>query len=126
MGALIGFALGYVVGVNAGPNGLAEIQKAWSEISKSDEFQGLLAAITGFAQNLLAEGGGAVATQLQSLADGQGELFERFAGNGSSKSPWLELSQSPEIRELLQGGTQILGGLLTQGSALMAGRPAAR
>src|SRR5262245_37952605 len=61
MGALIGFAFGYVVGAKAGPEGLEELRRAWQSISQSEEFKALIATATAYVQNAFSQGGGAVA-----------------------------------------------------------------
>ena len=99
MGALIGFIFGYVVGAKAGPEGLEELRKAWDVISQSDEFQGLLAAATGFAQNLFAQGGAGLAGQIPSMASGNGELLKMIgAADGAGfGAAWARISETQEF-----------------------------
>jgi hypothetical protein len=126
MGALIGFIFGYVVGTKAGPEGLEELRKAWDVVSKSDEFQALLAAATGFAQNLVAQGGASLAGQMQSMASGNGDLLKMIGAADSAGlgAAWSRISESQEFQALVAGGTAMIGNLLAQGTAAAAGRSA--
>ena len=119
MGALIGFMFGYVVGAKAGPEGLEELRKAWDVVSRSDEFQGLLAAATAYVQNLLAQGGTSLAGQMQSMASGNGELAKMIAAidGAGVGAAWTRISETQEFRALLASGTAMIGNLLAQSPA---------
>jgi hypothetical protein len=126
MGALIGFIFGYVVGTKAGPEGLEELRKAWDVVSKSDEFQALLAAAAGFAQNLVAQGGASLAGQMQSMASGNGDLLKMIgaaegAGLGAA---WSRISESQEFRALVASGTAMIGNWLAESTPVATGRSA--
>lgn len=55
MGALVGFAVGYMLGTQAGPDGVAKIVAAWTEISSSEEFKGMRGAALAGAGGLLGQ-----------------------------------------------------------------------
>lgn len=55
MGALIGFAIGYVLGTRAGRDGLERLTAATSEVLASQEFRDLLATGTAVAGGVLTE-----------------------------------------------------------------------
>lgn len=40
--AILGFAVGYVVGAKAGPEGLSQLTKSWQTIQNSEEFATML------------------------------------------------------------------------------------
>jgi|RhiMetdeSRZDD1v2_1073273.scaffolds.fasta_scaffold2426612_2 hypothetical protein len=122
MGALIGFMFGYVVGTKAGPEGLEELRKAWDVVSRSDEFQGLVAAATAYAQSLLAQGGASLAGQMQAMASGNGDLLKMVGAvdEGGFGAAWSRISESQEFRALLASGSAMIGNLLVQGTAAAA------
>jgi len=126
MGALIGFIFGYVVGAKTGPEGLEELRKAWDAVSRSEEFQGLLAAATGYAQTLLARGGASLAGQIQSIESGDGELAKVLAaveGTGVGGA-WARIWETQEFQALLASSTAVIGSLLAQGTVAAARQPA--
>ncbi len=122
MGALIGFMFGYVVGTKAGPEGLEELRKAWNVVSRSDEFQGLLAAATAYVQNLLAHGGATLAGQMQSMGSGNGELAKMIAAvdGAGVGAAWTRISETQEFQALLASGPAMIGNLLAQSSGAAA------
>jgi hypothetical protein len=124
MGALIGFVFGYVVGAKAGPDGLEELRKAWEVVSKSEEFQGLVATAKGLLLNLVTQGGAGLSSPLQSLTSGNGDLRKMIgaADGGGLEDAWARISQSQEFKALLASGTAMLGNLLAQGTAVVSGR----
>ena len=87
MGTLAGLIVGYVVGASTGPEGYRKLREAWEEIQASDEWKGLVATATGFAQNALARGGTAFTEQVE----------------------------SGTLQHLLSSGMELLGGVLEQG-----------
>lgn len=68
METLVGFAVGYLVGVTHGSEGSRRLLDAWQAISRSEEVRGLLATglsvVGGLAGRALARSGGAVAGNL--------------------------------------------------------------
>ena len=124
MGALIGFVFGYVVGAKAGPEGLEELRKAWEVVSKSEEFQGLVATAKGLLLNLVTRGGAGLSSQLQSLTSGNGDLLKMIgaADGGGLEDAWARISQSQEFKALLASGTAMLGNVMAQGTAVVSGR----
>jgi hypothetical protein len=124
MGALIGFMFGYVVGAKAGPEGLEELRKAWEVVSKSEEFQGLVATLKGFLLNLMTQGGAGLSAQLRSLTAGNGNLLKMIgAAEGAGlEDAWARIAESEEFKAFVASGTAMLGNVLVQGSAVMTGR----
>jgi hypothetical protein len=64
MMALVGFAVGYVVGAQSGRDGMAKVISAWRQIQTSDEF----AAAVETGKGLLAQ------TLRSALSVGTGEV----------------------------------------------------
>jgi hypothetical protein len=120
MGALAGFIVGYIAGVNSGPQGLEEMRKAWQVVSASEEFQGLLAAATGFVQNLIAQGGSSMAEQIQTLTSGNSELLKMMDGgaDGGIRSALGKISETPEYQAIFASGAALLGKMLSRASTL--------
>jgi hypothetical protein len=82
MEAIVGFAVGYVLGVRAGREGLEELRTAWSSIRRSEEFQALLSGAAGLAGGVLrqvvAQRRGAIADRVAAALAGQAkEVLER-------------------------------------------------
>ncbi|GAC1410299.1 MAG: hypothetical protein NVSMB57_03940 [Actinomycetota bacterium] len=71
MGALLAFAIGYLVGAQQGRDGINQTVAAWETIRKSPEFQALVASGAALAGNVvkegLAQGRGPVATGVTSV-----------------------------------------------------------
>jgi hypothetical protein len=61
MEALIGFAVGYLVGTRDGREGLERVIDAWQSISRSEEFRSLLATGLSIGSGLLSRGLGQAA-----------------------------------------------------------------
>ena len=120
MGALAGFIVGYIAGVNAGPQGLEDLKKAWQVVSESAEFQGLVETATGFLQNMLAQGGTSVAEQIRSLTSGQSDLLKMLDGgaNGNVGAAFGKIWESPESQALFASGAAILGNMLSRASVM--------
>ena len=64
MMALVGFAVGYVVGAQSGREGMAQVLSAWKQIQSSDEF----AAVVETGKALLAQ------TLRSAMSAGTGEV----------------------------------------------------
>lgn len=57
MGTVIGFVIGYMLGMRDGRNGSAsEVMDAWQTIRKSDEFKALVSGGMGIAGQMLKQG----------------------------------------------------------------------
>jgi len=65
MGAVVGFAVGYLLGTQAGREGLEELVASWKVISESDEVRDLVAGGMAAARDLVAHGRGALAERIQ-------------------------------------------------------------
>ena len=55
MGVIIGFAVGYVLGTKAGRQGYEQVRDAVRDIRRSEEFGGLVHALTGHLEHVLHE-----------------------------------------------------------------------
>jgi len=64
MGAMIGFALGYVLGTRAGDKGWEELQASWKTISSSAEVRDLIAGGLVTARELVRQGATVMAVRL--------------------------------------------------------------
>ena len=119
MGALMGFIVGYLAGVKAGPEGLDELKRAWQTIQQSEEFKALLAAALGVAQNAMSKGGSAVVEQVSAIATSPSEIAETLGvpGGVDLMETVGRLSQNAELQQLLSTGMALLGGALLQGGA---------
>ena len=65
MGAMIGLAIGYVMGTRAGEQGYDELRDAWRTISSSEEVRDMLAGAASLAAVMLRQGRGRLAERLQ-------------------------------------------------------------
>jgi hypothetical protein len=72
MGAMIGFAVGYMLGTRKGEAGTDELKKAWATIRTSEEARDLVARGLAGAKYLLQAGAGMVASRLQDDSSGGG------------------------------------------------------
>ncbi|MGH8974511.1 MAG: hypothetical protein ACRD0C_15080 [Acidimicrobiia bacterium] len=67
--AIVGFAVGYVVGCRAGQEGLSQLMKAWETIQKSDEFAAMMETGKGLvvqaARQAFETGGGVLAGEVK-------------------------------------------------------------
>jgi hypothetical protein len=67
--AIVGFAVGYVVGCNAGKEGLAKLMQAWETIQTSDEFAAMIdtgkGLVTQVARQAFETGGGVLAGEVK-------------------------------------------------------------
>jgi hypothetical protein len=118
MGALAGFIVGYIAGVNAGPQGVDELRKAWQTISQSEESQGFAGAVTAFVKNLLAQGSGQAVEQVATLANGRSELFRMFEnGSRNALEVLRKISESPESQAFFASGAAFLGNVLSRATA---------
>lgn len=78
MGALLGFAVGYYVGMKEGANGLPRMLEAWQYISKSDDFKGLVSSAVTMGGGLLKQGlSSRGASVYPALAEGVVDLLAR-------------------------------------------------
>ena len=75
MGALVAFAVGYVVGSRQGQNGLQDTVKAWNTIRNSPEFQAFLASGASLAGNVIKQG----------IAQGRGPIASSVASSVASE-----------------------------------------
>ncbi|HEV8065075.1 MAG TPA: hypothetical protein VGP46_09595 [Acidimicrobiales bacterium] len=64
MGAMIGFLVGYFLGVKAGPKGYEELREAWQVISTSDEVKDLVSGGMTIVKELARQGGSIVIGRL--------------------------------------------------------------
>ncbi len=106
MGTLIGFALGYALGLKAGPM-QEELRKAWQDITASAEFKELTAGAAQLLQNVLQQGEALSAASLPLMNGGDSELA----------SAWKRVTASPEVQVLVSGGMTWLGRVLEQAAA---------
>jgi hypothetical protein len=65
MGAMIGLAIGYVMGTRAGEQGYQELRDAWKTISSSEEVRDMLSGGLSLAAVMLRQGRGRLAERLQ-------------------------------------------------------------
>ena len=67
--AMVGFAVGYVVGCRAGKEGLTQLMKAWETIQTSDEFAAMIETAKGMAIQMARQavetGGGVLAGEVK-------------------------------------------------------------
>ena len=67
--AIVGFAVGYVVGCKAGQDGLNQLVKAWQTIQSSEEFAAMLETgrdlLTQTARQAFETGGGVLAGEVK-------------------------------------------------------------
>ena len=123
MGALIGFILGYSLGVKAGPEGYEQLRKAWQEVSNSEEFKGLLSTGTAFLENMLTQSRTTIAGQLEELSAKDGGLqqaFQKISSNGDLLDAWNRISSSDQFKSLVSNGIAIVGGVLEQGATVLS------
>jgi hypothetical protein len=124
MGALIGFILGYSLGVKAGPEGYERLRQAWQEISNSEEFKGLVATGTAFLENMLAQGQANLAGQIAEMSGSNGgglqQAIQKMSGNGDLLDAWNRISSSDQFRNLVANGMAIVGGVLEQGATVLS------
>ncbi len=64
MGTMMGFLLGYYLGVKAGPKGHEGLQEAWQTITSSEELKDLLTGGFAVARDMARKGGAIVAARL--------------------------------------------------------------
>lgn len=69
--ALVGFAVGYVVGAQQGREGLAKLVNSFTEIQKSEEFAAMVETATGMVgqilQQAIATGTGLVSGEVKDV-----------------------------------------------------------
>jgi hypothetical protein len=64
MGTVLGFLVGYYLGVKAGPKGYDELQEAWATISSSDEAKALVTGGLAVGRDLVRRSAGVLASRL--------------------------------------------------------------
>jgi hypothetical protein len=73
MFALVGFAVGYVVGVQQGKEGMAKLIESWKHIQDSEEFAAAIDTARTMAGSLLRQaletGGGMVAGEVKGVVN---------------------------------------------------------
>jgi hypothetical protein len=73
MMALVGFAVGYVVGVQQGKEGMAKLVRSWQEIQRSEEFAAAVESGKEMAMGLLKQafqtGSGMVTGEVKSAVN---------------------------------------------------------
>jgi hypothetical protein len=71
--ALVGFAVGYLVGAKAGQDGLNQLMKAWQTIQSSEEFAAMIETgrglVTQAARQAFETGGGMLAGEVKGAVD---------------------------------------------------------
>ena len=71
MMALVGFAVGYVVGVQQGKEGMARLVESWQHIQGSEEFAAALASgremVMGVMKQALSAGTGIVSGEVKDV-----------------------------------------------------------
>lgn len=107
MRALMGFAMGYVLGAKAGPKGFEELKDAFFTILKSEEFKGLVLAGTTLARDVAERGRGKLVEQMQGMGARNGELVQA----------WRRVSSSREFETLMKHGAGMLDEMLEQANA---------
>lgn len=67
--AILGFAVGYVLGAKAGPEGLSQLTRAWQTIQSSEEFAAMLetgrALAVSVAKQAVEKGTGVVGSEVR-------------------------------------------------------------
>ena len=123
MGSLAGFIVGYLIGAKNGADSVEELRKAWAVVSSSDEFQAMSGMAMGYLQTILAQGGGELTNQIQSLVSGNGDVLKALGDSDESlMAVWAKVSASQEFQMLLASGTAMLGGMLAQGTSSFSQR----
>jgi hypothetical protein len=73
MMALVGFAVGYVVGVQQGKEGMAKLVSSWQHIQGSEEFASAIESgrtmLGGLLKQALQAGGGVVSGEVKSVVN---------------------------------------------------------
>ena len=64
MGAMVGFVLGYILGVKAGADGEKQLRDAWQTITSSEEVKDLLSGGLSMAGDLIRQGRGLLVDRL--------------------------------------------------------------
>lgn len=77
MGFIIGFVMGYWLGMSSEPLDIQEISKAWGEIRRSDGFQAALANGSDLARKFVESGAAEVVAEVASAASSQLTLWQR-------------------------------------------------
>jgi hypothetical protein len=71
MFALVGFAVGYVVGVQQGKEGMAKLISSWQEIQASEDFAAAIetgkAMMTGLLKQAIEAGSGVMAGEMKNV-----------------------------------------------------------
>jgi len=104
MRALMGFAMGYVLGAKAGPKGFEELKEAFFTILRSEEFKELMLAGTTLARDVAERGRGKLAEQMKAMG----------AKNGDLAQAWRRVADSHEFEMLLKHGAGVLDQIVEQ------------
>ena len=104
MRALMGFAMGYMLGAKVGPKGYEELKDAFFTILRSEEFKGLVRAGTTLARDVAGRGRERMAEQLRAFG----------ATNGDLVLAWRRIAESREFETLLRHGAGMLDEVLEQ------------
>src|SRR5262245_60557140 len=126
MSALIGFVLGYLAGVQAGPAGTDELRRSFQAIVRSEEWKRLSAAASGLVDDVLGQGGAALVEALRALSANEGdggETLRGVGGDGDPLSAWRKLADSPELRDLVSSGKALLDEVLARAMTVLEGAP---
>jgi hypothetical protein len=71
--AIVGFAVGYVVGCKAGQDGLDQLMKSWQTIQTSDEFAAMIDTAKGLivqvARQAFETGSGVLSGEVKGAVD---------------------------------------------------------
>jgi hypothetical protein len=125
IGGAVGFIFGYSLGVQAGPEGLEKLQKAWQDVSNSEEFKGLVATGTAFLENMLTQARETIAGQIGEVSAQDGGLqqtLQKLSSDGDLLDAWNRISSSDPIRGLVANGIALVSGALEHGATVLAER----
>lgn len=98
MGGLIGFALGYYLGLKERPERIAELQQAFGDILASREVQALLSSAQLALSGLVARASEA-----------------REGGGADLAQAWQTITASEEFKAFVAGGTALFEDIARRG-----------
>ncbi len=64
MGTMLGFLVGYYLGVKAGPKGYEELQEAWKTISSSAEVKDMISGGISISRDVIRQASSMLASRL--------------------------------------------------------------